>query len=238
MRELDIVIDPDWFSVWEYPFYPKTRSDIRSLTSLYSPHLLDESEKYSNGAFTTAITFGTFMNPKKKNCIVLFSVFPPQNLNPNQVILHAKNLCCNYLNNSISDLVEGVSPSYLILPSDTERNSIVSEIRKNKADVSIRRFKYLDHGKTLDNMLKRAITRLSEKRVYVMRDPINKGELRNQDRSFVNTIYGYPEENSRGMVWCLTQAILFLEGMGFFLDVPENKNVTRQLRPFYGLDNI
>lgn len=244
-EELDIFIDidTDWFKWWKHSYYPTTRTDIRSVTSLYSPHLLDDSEKFHNGNWTTALTFGTFMdhpvrrNEKRKNCLILFSVFPRSVLNPNQVVMHANNLCCNYLNNAVKE-IEGISPSCMIVPSDELKNNLIVDIRKNKADVPVRRFKYLEHGKTLDNMLKRAIQRISEKRIYVMADPITPAKLRNQDSTFIRTIQSYPSLESKCIVWCLVQTVLFLEDQGFFQDKPERKEISRPIRPFYGLDNI
>ena len=237
MRELDIIIDQDWFQLWKHSYYPPTRTDVRSITSLYSPHLIDGVEKFSNGTFTTAVTFGAFTNKNKKNCLILFSVFPPLSLNPNQVITNAKNLCCNYLNNS-SLLIEGVSPSYMVVPSDEIRNPLISEIRKNKAEVMVQQFKYLDFGKTLDNLLKRALNRIAENRIYLMADPFDNNKLRNQDNGFMKTVLNYPEERSRGIVWCLTQAILFLEHRGYFQDKAEEKKINNRLMPYYGIDKV
>lgn len=240
----DIFIDRDSFNVWKEAYYPKTKRGVSVVTSMYSPYFLDDSEADNNGEWTSAVTLGLFVNnnPKKKKCptygkvcAILFSLFPAQILSPNRVVAHAKNLCFNYLNNSDIRTNEGWQPDLFIVPGEEGISSnLVAEIKAKNGDVPVKRFMYREHGKSLDNLLKRAMMKISERRIFVASHPANKGELRNMDEGFIHQITSYPILESRATMWALCQAIVYLESNGMF--DPENNvlSIKGMEKPFYG----
>jgi hypothetical protein len=239
----DIFIDRDSFNVWKESYYPKTKRGVSVVTSMYSPYLLDDSEAESNGEWTAAVTLGLFVNnsPKKKCptfgkvCAILFSLFPAQILSPNKVVAHAKNLGFNYLNNSDIRTNDGWQPDMFLVPGEEgQNNNLIAEIKAKNGDVPVKRFLYKDYGKTLDNIVKRAMMKISEKRIFVAAHPTNKGELRNMDEGFIHQVTSYPILESRATMWALCQAIVYMESNSMF----ETENNVLHLRgiekPFYG----
>lgn len=214
----DIFIDRDWFTVWKKPHYPVTSRGVGVVLSMYSPYFLDGSEADNNGNYTSAVTLGLFTNRRGEKCAILFSLFPRSILNPNQVVDHARNLCINYLNNSLIEMYDGWQPDLFIVPAeDDSKNALITEIRNNSKDVPVKRFMYKDYGGTLDNLVKRALVKMSEGRIYVAAHPANKKELRNIDERFLDTLSSYPSTiESRATMWSLCQAIIYLDSNGMF----------------------
>jgi hypothetical protein len=225
-------IDRDWFRIWKKKTYPIPIKEFGIVLSVYSPYLVESSDREKNGPYSSAVTFGVFKLGEVNN-LIFFSMFPRKMLNPSQLITHTSNLCINYLNNSESKSYEGRSPDFLILPSDFEtRNYIYTEIQNQSKGVPIRRFYYNDFGKTLDDMVVRIIPLLVKGRVWVCCKPdnINKSiktiELRNVDENFLNILSSYPVLESMSTVWCLAQTMLFLESYGLFRNETNNNKTT------------
>ena len=214
-------IDRDCFRIWTKSYYPIPIKPIGTILSLYSPYFIEDGERYNNGPYTAATTFGIFKFRDKVN-LILFSLFPRSIINPNELIIHAKNLCTDYMNNSTVKTYSGPSPDLMIVPSEyKERNNLFNEIQENKVDVPVRRFYYSDYGKILDNMLTRALPKIIEGRIWVASKPDNKLELRNMDEKFLDMMSSYPSIESKATVWTLVQAILYLESQGLFRDEGE-----------------
>lgn len=233
-------ISRKWFKIWEKSHYPSTVPGFGVILSMYSPHFLDDAERDANGLFTAGVTLGVFKHwddkgKKEKHNAILFSMFPPAILNPAEVIIHTKNLCHDYLNNSKIKVYEGWSPDLLLVPAqEATKSTLISQIVEGGADVAIRRFYYANEGKNLENILSRALPRMAEGRLWVASNPMDSSEIRNMDAKFLATICSYPNEVSRATVWALAQAVVYLENYGVFKDGYERDNTTRPKHKLYG----
>lgn len=240
----DIFIDRDSFNVWKESYYPKTKRGVSVITSMYSPYFLDDSEADNNGEWTSAVTLGLFVNNsvKKKKCstfgkvcAILFSLFPAQILSPNKVVSHAKNLGFNYLNNSDIRTNDGWQPDLFLVPGEEDsKNNLIAEIKARNGDVPVKRFLYKEYGNSLDNIVKRAMMKISEKRIFVASHPANKGWLRNMDEGFIHQITSYPILESRATMWALCQAIVYMEANGMFESESNMLSLRGMEKPFYG----
>jgi len=241
-------INRDWFKIWEKNRYPEVIPKIGTILSLYSPYFLDEDDEV-NGPYTAGVTLGVFKHRNQKknkfnrlisegnelNNLILLSVFPRVRLDANEVVVHAKNLCIDYLNNDYEKTYEGSSPDVMIVPSCKGiRSGIFSEIQY-KNDVDMRFFYHADHGKTLENLLKRALPRIIQGKIWVVAKPDSRTqELRNMDEKFLDILSSYPSMESRGMVWALVQAIVYLDRNGIFEEESEQV-VIKPKHGFYGI---
>lgn len=234
-------IDRKWFKVWEKSSYPPTVPEFGIILSLYSPHFLDDSERDNNGIYSAGVTLGIFKHwddkgKKEKHNLILFSMFPRQIINPAELIMHSKNLCVNYLNNDAKASYTGGSPDILLVPAqEGVRSSLIGQMSGGAGTVSVKRFYYANEGKTLDNIVVRALPRISEGRVWVASSPMDSTEIRNMDAQFLATICSYPEIESRATIWALAQAIIYLENYGIFKDESDSRDgTTRPKHKFYG----
>jgi hypothetical protein len=234
----NVFINKDCFKVWRKSNYPQTSGDIRVILSLYSPHFIDGAESDNNGYYTAGIAFGMFDDINGNRNLILFSLFPPSLLDPHELIIHSQNLCIDYFNNSKKKAYDGWCPDLAVIPSEEKiRNIIIRQIEKKNGEVPIRRFYYENYGGTLENMVKRAIHYISMGRVWVAARPEDFEELRNIDERFLDIISGYPSDESKATVWCLAQALLYLESYGVFTpETDQNQNQNKNNHGFYGPD--
>jgi len=232
---LEKFIDKDWFKVWTRSHYPQTIKRSGVVLSFCSPTLIDSAEQIELGPYSAGITFGVFKDNYCKHNLILFSLFPFTILSSTQLITHIQNLCHDYLNNSTVKMYDGYAPDILVLPAEEgSNNSLLTQIAIVNNDVPIKRFYFAKYGRTLDNMLDRAMPIIENGRVWVTSKPGDRNELRNIDQKFLDIVAGYPSIESKAIVWSLVQAILYLQASNIFADEDADvDNTTRPNHAFY-----
>lgn len=198
------IIKGYWFRKWEKPQPPKLIRVIQSLDTAFE-------EKDTNN-YSAILTFGLFEDEHKFMCLMLLNLWRGKLNYPNLRDL-CKNLYDDYRNDGTLDIKPDGhhQVDMMLVEAKANGTSLIQDLRK--AGINAHKFLPDKHGDKLQRVVL-ASSLIAEGLVYVPMMPPDFKRYRPTSQTLLDLCKVFPNSDSRDVVDCLSQAILYFMTSG------------------------